>query len=39
MQKQSEEGNIIKNIRNLFKLKRIEAIKDRIISDIKTPLL
>ena len=34
-QKQSED-NIIKNIRNLFKLKKeIEAIKDRIISDIK----
>ena len=35
IQKQSED-NIIKSIRNLFKLKRDnEAIKDRIIQDIK----
>ena len=34
-QKQSEE-NIIKSIRNLFKLKKEnEAIKDRIIRDIR----
>ena len=36
IQKQSEEENIIKNIRNTFKLKREnETIKDRIIRDIK----
>ena len=35
--KQSEEDNIIKKIRNLFKLnKGNEPIKDRIIRDIKT---
>ena len=35
IQKQSEEENIIKNIRNTFKLKREnETIKDRIIRDI-----
>ena len=33
--KQSEE-NIIKSIINLFKLKKNEAIKDRIIRDIRT---
>ena len=34
--KQSEE-NIIKSIRNIFKLKKEnEAIKDRIIRDIRT---
>ena len=37
MQKQSEEDNIIKHIRNLFKLKKEKkTIKDRIIRDIKT---
>ena len=37
IQKQSEEEIIIKNIRNLFKLKKDnETIKDRIIRDIKT---
>ena len=39
IQRQSEKGNGIKNIRNLFRLKKEnEAIKDRIISDIKTLL-
>ena len=33
--KKSEEGNIVKNIRNLFKPKN-EAIKRRIIREIKT---
>ena len=37
LQKQSEEENIVKNKRNLFKLyKENEAIKDTIIRDIKT---
>ena len=37
IQKQSEEEIIIKNIRNLFKLKKDnETIKDRISRDIKT---
>ena len=36
-QKQFEEENIIKNTRNLFKLKKeSETIKDRIIKYIKT---
>ena len=31
-----EEGNIIKDIRNLFRLKKeTKAIKDRILRDIK----
>ena len=33
--KKSQEGNIVKNIRNLFKPKN-EAIKGRIIREIKT---
>ena len=35
IQEQSED-KIIKNIRNLFKLKKNEQIKERIIRDIKT---
>ena len=37
IQKQSEEGCVIKNIGNLFNLKKEnKAIKDRIIKDSKT---
>ena len=38
LQKQSEEDSIIKNIKDLFKLKKEnEVIKNGIITDIKTP--
>ena len=38
IQKQSEEDSIIKNIKDLFKLKKEnEAIKNGIITDIQTP--
>ena len=37
IQKQSEEDEIINNIRNLFLTKKEnEAIKDKIVRDIKT---
>ena len=37
IQKQFDEDNIIKNIRNFFKLKKEDkGIKDRIIKDIRT---
>ena len=37
IQKQSEEDKIINNIRNLFLTKKKnEAIKDKIVRDIKT---
>lgn len=37
IQKQSEEENIIKNIKNLFQLKKENRkIQDRAIRDVKT---
>lgn len=40
IQKQSEEENIIKNIKNLFQLKKENrTIKDRAIRDVKTLFL
>ena len=40
IQKQSEEENIVKNIKNLFQLKKENrTIKDRAIRDVKTLFL